>query len=575
MTKEPSTAPNDLPPDLLPAGGGMDSERSDFAKTVGPMEQTHAFGKAADKQPVDFEVASPREDTNPTRERGNDSAKSERGNEPAPVGHTKQMSKAEVDAVHKAAQAKSATLGDYLLQKKIGQGGMGAVYKAHQISLDRDAAVKVLSKELAAKPGFIERFLREARVMAKLDHPHILRCYDVDVAGGYHYLAMEYVDGGSADDLLREHGKLSLGDALHIALKTAVALQHAHDQGLVHRDIKPDNILLTKKGVVKVADLGLAKATDDDMTLTKTGTGAGTPLFMAPEQARDVKHVDGRVDIYALGCMLYAFLTGDAPFKGETFVELIEAKERGKYTPIRNFNQNVPERLDLIVEKMVAKKPEHRYASCAELIAELEALGLHHEALSVVEGAAAPSQLPLKTLAPAPAPATKMPAVAAATQSPTFAQRPDSKADRDFYFWQFIDDTGQLVTKKLKREQVVTLIKSGSVDAAAQMSRGAAKGNYRALGTYVEFAQLFKGMSTKEQADRKTEKIREMYKQIEKEEEARLRWRWIHNLYLRAGGFLGFVLWLCVLAGVAVGGFFLIRWLVIFIGEKISRAGQL
>src|SRR5207248_6262426 len=138
--------------------------------------------------------------------------------------------------------------------------------------------------------------------------------------------------------------------ALHIVLACAHALQHAHELKLVHRDIKPDNVLLTRKGVVKLADLGLAKAQDEDLSLTKTGTGAGTPLYMAPEQARDVKHVDHRSDIYSVGCMLYYFLTGKLPFTGETLVEVIDAKQKGKFTPARRLNADIPPRLDLIID---------------------------------------------------------------------------------------------------------------------------------------------------------------------------------------------------------------------------------
>jgi len=258
-------------------------------------------------------------------------------------------------------EAKATVLGDYRLAKKLGQGGMGSVFKAHQVSLDREVAVKVLAKELSDKPAFVQRFLREARVMARLDHPNILRCFDVGTAKGYHYLAMEFVDGGSVEGFLKKIGRFSLGDSLHIVLTTAAALQHAHEKGLIHRDIKPDNILITNKGVIKVADLGLAKASDDDLGLTKTGTGVGTPYYMAPEQARDAKHVDGRVDIYALGVMTYVFLTGEMPFRGETLVEVIEAKEKGKYASVRKFNIEVPEKLDLVIGKMLASKPDHRY----------------------------------------------------------------------------------------------------------------------------------------------------------------------------------------------------------------------
>src|SRR2546430_1070869 len=158
-----------------------------------------------------------------------------------------------------APAPKTVVLGDYRLVKKLGQGGMGTVYKAHQISLDREVAVKVMSKELAGKPGFVDRFRREARLMAKLDHPHILRVYDVGEALSYQYLAMEYVDGGTVDSWLRKHGKFSIADALHITITAAEALQQAHELNLIHRDIKPENLLLTKKGVIKLADLGLAK----------------------------------------------------------------------------------------------------------------------------------------------------------------------------------------------------------------------------------------------------------------------------------------------------------------------------
>lgn len=462
------------------------------------------------------------------------------------------------DSAKSSAPGKSLVLGDYRLISKLGQGGMGAVYKAYQISLEREVALKVLSKELAAKPAFVQRFEREAKVMAKMDHPNILRCYEVKKDKGQHFLAMEYVDGGSVESWLKKLGKFSIGDALCIVLTVARALEHAHELKLIHRDIKPDNILLTKKGVIKLADLGLAKATDDDLSLTKTGTGAGTPIYMAPEQARDVKHVDGRVDIYALGVMLYVFLTGEAPFKGETLVELIEAKEKGKFKPIRQLNDEVPERLSLIVDKMLAKKPEHRHANCSELIADLEELGLHNEALSFLgSSAGAPTKkAPTQTRTKPTEPPKEKAAVTAAPPS-------------EFYYWQFTDEDGQTVTKKLKKAQVVTLIKTGSVDAQDQISR-TPKGGYRSLATYQEFQQYFKGLGVKEKADKQGEKYRELYKQIESEEKSRLRWRWLHNLTLKAGGFVGLMLWLAIVAAVVVGGYFLVRWGLTLLGERVQ-----
>ena len=197
---------------------------------------------------------------------------------------------------------KDVQLGDFKLLKKLGQGGMGEVFLANQVSLDRQVAIKILSREMAKKPGFVERFVREARAMARIDHPNAVKVYAADADKGLNYVAIEFIDGQSMQDWMDDKGKLSVGDAVHVVMCCADALAHAHEMNLIHRDIKPDNILVTKKGVVKVADFGLAKALDDgEMSMTQSGTGLGTPLYMPPEQARDAKIVDHRTDIYALG----------------------------------------------------------------------------------------------------------------------------------------------------------------------------------------------------------------------------------------------------------------------------------
>ncbi|MGD9856658.1 MAG: serine/threonine protein kinase, partial [Planctomycetaceae bacterium] len=283
------------------------------------------------------------------------------------------------------AAKKVTRLGDFEIRKQLGQGGMGKVYLAHQISLDRDCALKVMSHELAEKPGFVDRFIREARAMAKLDHPHVVKCYAVDEQEGKHFVAMELIDGQSMQDWLDELEALSVEDALHVILICADALEHAHSLNMIHRDIKPDNILVTKTGVVKVADLGLAKALDDDMSMTQSGTGLGTPHYMPPEQARDAKHVDARCDIYALGCTLYHFVTGKLPFAGDSVIALIKNKELGQFTSARRVNSQVPQRLDLIIDKMMAKDPKHRYGSCAEVIRDIESLNLAGASLSFIE----------------------------------------------------------------------------------------------------------------------------------------------------------------------------------------------
>src|SRR5262249_46604308 len=156
----------------------------------------------------------------------------------------------------------------------------------------------------------------------------------------------------------------------------------AHESGLIHRDVKPANVLLTSRGVVKVADLGLVKALQDDMGLTQSGVPAGTPMYMAPEQARHAKHADARSDIYPLGCMLYRLPTGRLPLEGDSEAELQEAKDKGRVPPARQINPEVPARLELILDKMMARRPEHRYQTCTEVIEELEGLDRANAALS-------------------------------------------------------------------------------------------------------------------------------------------------------------------------------------------------
>ncbi|MEZ6045446.1 MAG: protein kinase [Planctomycetaceae bacterium] len=226
---------------------------------------------------------------------------------------------------------KATQLGDFRLKKRLGKGGMGEVFLAQQVSLDRPVAIKTLSKELATKPDFVERFLREARSMARLHHPNVVQVYAADSSKGINFVAIEYIDGCSMQNWMDQLKRLSVGDALHVVLVCAQALKQAHDLNMIHRDIKPDNILITSKGIVKVADFGLAKAIDEDVSMTQSGTGLGTPLYMAPEQARNAKHVDLRTDIYALGCTLYYFLTGELPFKGKDTLELILAKRKGTF----------------------------------------------------------------------------------------------------------------------------------------------------------------------------------------------------------------------------------------------------
>ena len=251
---------------------------------------------------------------------------------------------------------------------------MGAVYLGYDGSARRTVAIKVLSEALVSNQNYIDRFYREARSGGQLNHPNIVRTYSAgqDRATGTYYLILEFVDGPSAQALLSRHGPLAVGDAVHLTLHIARALEHAHSRNIVHRDIKPDNILITRSGVAKLGDLGLAKRTDELSHLTAAHQGFGTSAYMPYEQAMSARHADGRSDIYALGATLYHLLTGRVPFPGETHVEIIDKKNQGIFAPAGFFEPAVPAAMDQILTKMLARNPRDRYQTASELIIALE-----------------------------------------------------------------------------------------------------------------------------------------------------------------------------------------------------------
>jgi eukaryotic-like serine/threonine-protein kinase len=285
----------------------------------------------------------------------------------------------------KPSGSENRQLGDFRISKAIGEGSMGEVFLAEQISLGRKVALKLLPKEFASNETLLERFLREAKSLAALDHPHIVRVYAMGKEGGLHYAAMEYIDGVSLQDILDQKGRLSVGDAVHISLVCAAALEHAHNLGIIHRDLKPANILVSRSGMAKVADFGLVKLAQADMSMTATGTGLGTPEYMAPEQSFDASSVSPASDVYSLGVVLYVMLTGELPCKGASVVELLTAKQSGRFKPAKSINPEVPERLDLIIHRTLVPEPKQRYASCTELIRDLAGLGRHNDSLSFCE----------------------------------------------------------------------------------------------------------------------------------------------------------------------------------------------
>jgi serine/threonine-protein kinase len=265
-------------------------------------------------------------------------------------------------------------LGDFRILRRLGEGGMGAVYHGYDGKSGRHVALKVLNDGLASNQGYLDRFRREARAGAALNHPNVVRTYDAgqDKATGKYYLVLEYVDGPSAEALLQSRGKLQVGDAVHVALDVARALEHAHSKGIIHRDVKPDNILLTRSGVAKLGDLGLARRADEPSHLTQNRQGFGTTAYMPYEQAISAKRADCRSDLYALGATLYHLLTGVVPFPGENHLEVVEKKNLGHYRPAGSINAWVPPALDHILAKMLARQPADRYQTASELIIDLE-----------------------------------------------------------------------------------------------------------------------------------------------------------------------------------------------------------
>ena len=259
------------------------------------------------------------------------------------------------------------------LLARIGEGGMGVVYRGRHSDLDLDVAVKFLHAHLAQQPGIADRFLREARLAARLQSPGIVRVFDCGVAEGHFYIVMEFVDGQTLADHLRERRTVPVGRAVQIAEAVAQALRESLDQiGLIHRDIKPANILLTWSGQVKLADLGLAKVAAHELTTAHTaaGTTLGTPGYMSPEQFADASRADHRADIFALGSTLYQMLAGQAPFRGDSFFQVLKQVEEAEPDPLPT---HVPADVRTVVARMMAKRADERFQTYAELVAALRA----------------------------------------------------------------------------------------------------------------------------------------------------------------------------------------------------------
>ncbi len=453
------------------------------------------------------------------------------------------------------AVAPGNQLGDFLLEKRLGKGGMGEVFLATQVSLDRKVALKTLSQELANRDDFVKRFLRECRSMARLHHPNIVQVYAADSRDGIHFVAIEYVDGQSLQDWMNGLGKMDVADALHVLIVCCEALRHAHAKRMIHRDVKPDNILVTANGVVKVADFGLAKALDDeDQSMTKTGAGMGTPLYMAPEQARSAKHVDHRSDVFALGVMLYYLCTGELPFNGNTIVEIVESKEQGRYTPPRQLERNVPERLDLIIGKMMAKEPAHRYADYAELAADLTGLGLHNASLSFVEsdekavlGQASfttASALSGKLINAASGPSRVLKSVDDARRR---ERETHAKADK-VWLVEHENAKGKTVRAKMTTRQIQDGLRNEFIGLKSRAKKSK-QGEFLPLAHYPEFEELATKRAAAAEAKAKAAQQESLYKQAMRGQRWRKIKKWFGSLFSSVFGIVQFVLYLALLAG--------------------------
>ena len=264
-------------------------------------------------------------------------------------------------------------LGDYILESELGRGSMGVVYRAVHQSSGRQYAIKVLLEALAADMSFVTRFTREARIIAGLHHPNIVRVYEAGRHGHHLYFVMEYFQGVTAGRMVKERGRLPAGQVIEIAAQAADALDYAHSTGhLVHRDIKPENLLVDRWFRVKMLDFGLARV-EGLHSITRAGTVVGSLYYVAPEQLLNQK-LDGRTDIYALGISIYEMVTGKRPYGGQTLTEMSRAIISAVAVSPRELEPSVPLELERIIAKAMARDPSERYNRAGELYQELRAV---------------------------------------------------------------------------------------------------------------------------------------------------------------------------------------------------------
>ena len=316
----------------------------------------------------------------------------------------------QLDRLRGELEAKKSTerIPGYKIKGKLGSGAMATVFLGRQLSLDRLVAIKILPTRLSSNAGFIERFYKEGRAAAQLNHPNIVGAYDVGKASDHHYFVMEYVEGQTVFDRITKRKCIEEPEAIGIVTQVAGALRHAHERGFIHRDIKPKNIMIARDGTVKLADLGLARAlSDKEAAEAEAGRAYGTPYYISPEQIRGEVKIGPAADIYGLGATFYHMVTGRVPFPGKNPSTVMHKHLKAELAPPDHINARLSAGCAAVIEKMLAKKPKDRYHSDDDLLEDLELIAAgeppHFAQSSLDLSGTLPAQ-PLASVAPAAQP---------------------------------------------------------------------------------------------------------------------------------------------------------------------------